>query len=574
VKQVRRGRKKASKVSGVSDLVRVNLWSSPRCASTSLMYSFAQRSDTQVVDEPLYAHYLRNIRPDAFRPYREEVLAAQINDGNEVVRRIVMGPLEGKRVLFLKHMAKHFAKIDEDFIFETKNVILIRHPVQVLASWSATLQEANTSYDDMGLSEQLLLVRRLQERNIKPIIISNDNLINRPEGTLRALCSALEIDFDPRMLSWPKGGRPEDGLWGRYWYHNTHASTSFHPVMKTHKHMDISQLSLKLKVEAERAIPEYDQLARLQLKPSPILPDERNRDILVHVGGVLKPREEAKVSVFDSSVQGGDAVWEGLRVYKSVILDFDEHIQRLQDSAHALLFEHVPEKEEIKRAVFETLQANGMRSDTHIRLTLTRGEKVTSGMSPKNNQADSCLIVLAEWKPFMDSSGKKVSGIRPQRLISSSIRRNSPAFLDSKIHHNNLLNNILAKIQANNADVDDALMLDSQGFVSETNATNFFIVRDQVVLTPRPDSCLPGITRGSVIKVARQLGMEVEERNISLAEVYTCDEAFTTGTMSGVLPVSEIDGRAIKTAVGPVTKRLQQEYMKHACSNGIKLPKF
>jgi len=172
----------------------------------------------------------------------------------------------------------------------------------------------------------------------------------------------------------------------------------------------------------------------------------------------------------------------------------------------------------------------------------------------------------------MDSGGNKVGAMTPQRLISSSIRRNTPSCLDSKIHHNNLLNNILAKIQANNAGVDDALMLDVHGFVSETNATNFFIVRNGVLITPHADACLPGITRQIVMEIAPQLGIKLEERNVSLAEVYSACEAFTTGTMGALVPVSEIDGRAMTEAVGTVTQRLQEQYLLRANTLGVVIP--
>ena len=281
------------------------------------------------------------------------------------------------------------------------------------------------------------------------------------------------------------------------------------------------------------------------------LPDPRNADILVHVNGELKPRAEAKVSVFDSSVQGGDAVWEGLRVYQGKIADLDRHLDRLFASAHALAFAGAPGRGEVKRAIFETLKANGMNDGVHIRLTLTRGEKVTSGMSPHWNRSGCALIVLAEWKaPVYDPRGI--------RLITSSIRRNTPQCLDSKIHHNNLLNNILAKIEANVAGVDDALMLDIRGFVAETNATNAFLVRGGVLCTPHADSCLPGITRGAVIALARANGIETVEKNLSLTEVYTADEMFATGTMGELSPVIEVDGRRIgRGARGPLTERLQ-----------------
>ncbi|MEL6536546.1 MAG: aminotransferase class IV [Bacteroidota bacterium] len=265
----------------------------------------------------------------------------------------------------------------------------------------------------------------------------------------------------------------------------------------------------------------------------------KNENLIVHVGGHLLPRSEAKVSVFDSVVQGGDAVWEGLRLYSEGVFCLDHHLNRLVDSAHAVAFTDIPDKEEVKQAIFDTLKANGMRDETHMRLTLTRGEKVTSGMDPRLNQKGSCLIVLAEWKPLVYDNSQGI------KVVSSAIRRNGPQFLDSKIHHNNLLNNILAKVQANVAGVDAAIMLDQNGFISELNDTNLFVIQDDQLLTPHADACLPGITRGLVIEVARELGISVAERNISLTELYTADEVFATGTMGELTPIVEADGRAI-----------------------------
>jgi branched-chain amino acid aminotransferase group I len=298
----------------------------------------------------------------------------------------------------------------------------------------------------------------------------------------------------------------------------------------------------------------------------PTLPDARNATIFVHVGGELLPREQAKVSVFDSSVQGGDAVWEGLRVYAGRIFQLDAHLERLIDSARALAFAHIPTREEVKAAIFATLQANGMLDGVHIRLTLTRGQKITSGMDPRLNQYGSCLIVLAEWKPPVYSP----DGIR---LVSSTIRRNSPQCIDSKIHHNNLINNILAKIEANAAGADDAIMLDLNGFVSETNATNIFVVKRGMLLTPHADSCLPGITRGVVLKIARESHIACQERNVTIAEVYSADELFTSGTMGELTPVLWVDGRTIGDGTaGPLTRRLQQLYHEHTAEEGEPLP--
>ena len=284
--------------------------------------------------------------------------------------------------------------------------------------------------------------------------------------------------------------------------------------------------------------------------------NQKNANIFIHVGGKLLPRNEAKVSVFDSVVQGGDAVWEGLRIYKNGIFCLDLHLDRLEASAHALAFAKIPSREEIKKAIFETLEANGMRDETHIRLTLTRGDKVTSGMDPRLNTNGPCLIVLAEWKPLVYDNN---TGIR---VITSSQRRNNPQFLDSKIHHNNLLNNILAKIQANVAGVDAAVMLDHHGFVSELNDTNLFMIKDGVVLTPFADACLHGITRGLVIKICNNNSLPIEERNLSLTEFYNADEVFATGTMGELTPVIEIDGRAIINRTGKKTLASLQHHLQ------------
>jgi branched-chain amino acid aminotransferase len=296
------------------------------------------------------------------------------------------------------------------------------------------------------------------------------------------------------------------------------------------------------------------------------LSDPRNADILVYINGQLKPRSKASVSVFDSSVQGGDAVWEGLRVYDGRVAELDSHLERLQQSARALAFADVPSSDEVRRAIFATLESNGMRNDAHIRLTLTRGEKVTSGMNPRFNQSGCTLIVLAEWKPPVYPD----DGIR---VITAATRRNTPECLDSKIHHNNLLNNILAAIEANVANVDSAVMLDVNGFISETNDTNLFLVRRGQVLTPNPDSCLPGITRGLILDICEQQQIPATERNLSLTDLYTADEAFTTGTMGELTPILEADGRVIGGGKrGPVTERLQRLYRDVAYARGEPLP--
>lgn len=283
----------------------------------------------------------------------------------------------------------------------------------------------------------------------------------------------------------------------------------------------------------------------------------KNENIQVWVGDRLYHRNDAKVSVFDSIVQGGDAVWEGSRLYKEGVLHLDRHIDRLFASAKALAFEHVPTRAYVKNAIKQTLEANQMSEDALMRITLSRGEKITSGMDPRLNQNGSCLIVLAEWKPLVYDND---SGIR---VITSTQRRNGPQFLDSKIHHNNLLNNILAKIQANFAGVDAGIMLDERGFVAELNDTNLFMVQDGTLFTPFANACLHGITRGFVIELAQKNNIPVREKNLSLVEFYNADEVFATGTMGELTPVKEIDGRTIENKTNS-NLRTQLNELLHA----------
>ena len=278
--------------------------------------------------------------------------------------------------------------------------------------------------------------------------------------------------------------------------------------------------------------------------------DERNRDLVVNVNGRLVARDEAGVSPFDSVVQGGDAVWEGLRLYTGRIFRLEQHLDRLVNSAKALAFEGIPARDSIVNELRRTLEANRMYDGVHIRLTLTRGVKITSGMDPRLNQSGPTLIVLAEHKaPVYARDGLS--------LVTSSVRRFPPDCLDPKIHHNNLIQSILAKIEANVADADDALMLDTRGFVAETNATHVFVVQGGRLRTPRLVACPEGITRQAVIDLCRAHGIACEECDLTQAEVYRADEAFCSGTMGELAAVTRVDGRTIGSGQpGPVTARL------------------
>ncbi|MEV0717672.1 aminotransferase class IV [Asanoa sp. NPDC050611] len=293
--------------------------------------------------------------------------------------------------------------------------------------------------------------------------------------------------------------------------------------------------------------------------------DPRNADISYWVNGVLRHRDEPGLSPFDSVVQGGDAVWEGLRLYDGRIFALDAHLARLRRSATALNFADIPSNQDITDAVAQTLNANGMRDGVHVRLTLTRGVKLTSGMDPRLNTAGSTLIVLAEHKP-------PVYDTRGLTLVTASVRRPGADVLDPKIHHANLLNSILAKIEANAAGADDALMLDPRGFVAETNATHLFAVVGGALVTPRTVACPEGITRDTVLELAPDAGVPVTVRDVSLVEMYTADEVFCTGTMGELAAVTTIDGRSIGTGeVGPVTAKLSAIYQEHARTHGTRV---
>ena len=300
--------------------------------------------------------------------------------------------------------------------------------------------------------------------------------------------------------------------------------------------------------------------------------DERNRDLIVNVNGQLVHRDKAGISPFDSAVQGGDAVWEGLRLYNGRIFKLHEHLDRLEHSARALSFVEIPSHEKIIDEIKRTLASNGMSDGVHIRLTLTRGVKITSGMDPRLNQSGSTLIVLAEHKaPVYTKTGLT--------LITSKIRRPSREVLDARIHHANLLNSILAKIEANSAGADDALMLDTRGFLAETNATHVFIVRNSDksrasgdLATSHVVACPEGITRATVMEICAAEKIRCIETDLSVVDVYGANEMFCTGTMGELAAVTRLDNRQIGDGkVGPMTKRLSDLYAKRTATEGVQV---
>jgi branched-chain amino acid aminotransferase len=287
-----------------------------------------------------------------------------------------------------------------------------------------------------------------------------------------------------------------------------------------------------------------------------------NADLKININGHLFHRDEAGISPFDSVVQGGDAVWEGLRVYDGRVFRLAAHLDRLAGSAAALAFTGVPSHDYIRGEIRRTLEANAMHDNVHIRLTLTRGVKLTSGMDPRLNTQGPTLIVLAEHKaPVYDKSGLT--------LVTAATRRIPPDCLDQKIHSCNLLNSILAKIEANAAGADDAMMLDYQGFVAETNATHLFFNLDGVLVTPHTYSCPEGVTRAAVLLLCERHGIDARVANLTLADAHRAREIFCTGTMGELAPVTRLDGRPIGgERTGPLCGQLSALYHELTRSEG------
>ena len=287
--------------------------------------------------------------------------------------------------------------------------------------------------------------------------------------------------------------------------------------------------------------------------------DPRNRDILISVNGELFPREEAKVSVFDSGYILGDGVWEGLRVHGGVIMFLDAHLKRLYEGAKAIDMDIGLTRADLKKRLYDTLDANKMRDGVHIRLMVTRGIKATPYQDPRVTISPATIVIIPEFKEAMKDTLDR--GIR---LFTAHVRRGYPDVQDPKLNSHSKLNCITACIQAAKAGADEALMLDPHGFVATCNSTHFFIVRDGEVWTSSGRYCLGGITRGMVISLAREAGIPVFEKDFSLTDVYGADEAFVTGTFAGLVPVGEVDGRTIgeegAAMPGPMVARLRELY--------------
>jgi branched-chain amino acid aminotransferase len=285
--------------------------------------------------------------------------------------------------------------------------------------------------------------------------------------------------------------------------------------------------------------------------------DPRNRDILIYVNGELRPRSQAVISVFDSGFILGDGVWEGLRVHRGLIAFLDAHLDRLYEAAKAIDLDVGMDRAALRRALYQTLAGNGMSEGVHMRLMVTRGLKSTPYQDPRASIGPATIVIIPEYKvprPELLTQGV--------RLFTVHVRRGAPDVQDPKLNSHSKLNCITACIQATKAGADEALMLDPHGFVATCNSTHFFIVRRGEVWTSSGNYCIAGITRANVLRLCRENGIAVFEKNFSLTETYSAEEAFITGTYAGIAPVIEIDGRRISAARGPMVERLQQLYLR------------
>ena len=291
--------------------------------------------------------------------------------------------------------------------------------------------------------------------------------------------------------------------------------------------------------------------------------DPRNDTILISVDGAIVPREQAVVSVFDSGFVLGDGVWEGLRLIEGRIPFLGRHLDRLWDGAKMLRFDVGLTKAELAGRVFDLIEANRMQDGVHLRLMVTRGKRRTPYQDPRVAEGKATIVIIAEWK-----TPKPDVLARGLKLFTVHVRRTGPDTQDQKLNSHSKLNCILACIQATEAGADEGLMLDDRGLVATCNSTHFFIVRDGELWTSGGQFCLGGITRRAVLQAAREAGIPAYERDFSLFDVYSADEAFCTGTFAGLTPVTIVDGRAIgepgdrssEDASGPITRKLRAAY--------------
>ena len=309
------------------------------------------------------------------------------------------------------------------------------------------------------------------------------------------------------------------------------------------------------------------KLSQLTEDGSIMLHGQKIADTILYVNGDFVKKSEAVISVYDSGFQHGDGVYEGIRAYGRKVYRLDEHIKRLYESCYTLGIDIGKTKDEMKEIVKELIRRNldAGFTDLHMRLQVTRGFKAQTGMHPTLNVTNASIVICVDQKPPIFNK----EGIT---LVTTWLKRYSPSYMDPKIHCCNQLNQIMAACEATRQGADEAIMLDQNGYVAETNSTNLQMIKDGVLILPTLDSQLPGITRKTMIQIAKEMGMEVQVRNVSVSEYYNADEVFICGTVGEVVPVKMIDGKKIGTQIpGPITEKFSQEYKKMTETLGVSI---
>ena len=309
------------------------------------------------------------------------------------------------------------------------------------------------------------------------------------------------------------------------------------------------------------------KLSQLTEDGSIMLHGQKIADTILYVNGDFVKKSEAVISVYDSGFQHGDGVYEGIRAYGRKVYRLDGHIKRLYESCYTLGIDIGKTKDEMKEIVKELIRRNldAGFTDLHMRLQVTRGFKAQTGMHPTLNVTNASIVICVDQKPPIFNK----EGIT---LVTTWLKRYSPSYMDPKIHCCNQLNQIMAACEAIRQGADEAIMLDQNGYVAETNSTNLQMIKDGVLILPTLDSQLPGITRKTMIQIAKEMGMEVQVRNVSVSEYYNADEVFICGTVGEVVPVKMIDGKKIGTQIpGPITEKFSQEYKKMTETLGVSI---
>ena len=309
------------------------------------------------------------------------------------------------------------------------------------------------------------------------------------------------------------------------------------------------------------------KLSQLTEDGSIMLHGQKIADTILYVNGDFVKKSEAVISVYDSGFQHGDGVYEGIRAYGRKVYRLDEHIKRLYESCYTLGIDIGKTKDEMKEIVKELIRRNldAGFTDLHMRLQVTRGFKAQTGMHPTLNVTNASIVICVDQKPPIFNK----EGIT---LVTTWLKRYSPSYIDPKIHCCNQLNQIMAACEAIRQGADEAIMLDQNGYVAETNSTNLQMIKDGALILPTLDSQLPGITRKTMIQIAKEMGMEVQVRNVSVSEYYNADEVFICGTVGEVVPVKMIDGKKIGTQIpGPITEKFSQEYKKMTETLGVSI---